>query len=119
MAELIYYIKDYSIDIFKYKLSLLYLFNVLDYIFTILLIRTGLFIEANPFMINIINNPSQSILLKICLPAILLVYIFIRMQKAKKHQLIISNTIINGALLGYGMLNLLHLLWFGLLILKT
>lgn len=116
---MLYYIKNYSIDFFKYKLSLLYFLNVLDYIFTILLIRTGLFIEANPFMVNIISKPPQAILFKICLPAILLIYIFFRMQKAKKHQLIISNTIINGALFGYGMLNLLHLLWFALLILKT
>jgi len=119
VIEMLYYIKNYSIDIFKYKLSLLYFFNVLDYIFTILLIRTGLFIEANPFIANIINKSPQSIFIKICLPAFLLLYIFFRMQKAKKHQLIVSNTIINGALLGYGMLNLLHLLWFALLILKT
>lgn len=116
---MLYYIKNYSIDCFKYKLSLLYFFNVLDYIFTLILIRTGLFIEANPLMVNVINKFPLSLLIKICLPGFLLIYIFFRMQKAKKHQLIISNTIINGALFGYGMLNLLHLLWFALLILKT
>lgn len=116
---MISYIKNYSIINIKFKLSLLYLLNVLDIIFTVMLIKSGYFIEANPFMASIIDLPIQLVLLKIILPALLLSYIYFRMKKAIKHQLIISNTIINGALLGYGFLNLLHLFWFVNLIFLT
>ena len=106
------YIKNYSIINIKFKLSFLYLLNVSDIILTLLLIKSGYFVEANPFMASIIELPLQLTLLKIILPALLLSYIYFRMKKAKKHQLIISNNIINGALFGYGFLNLLHIFWF-------
>ena len=104
------YIKNYSIVNIKYKLSLLYLLNVSDIIFTLLLINSGYYIEANPIMATILNQPVKLFLVKILLPALLLCFIYIRMKKAEKHQMIISNTIINGALYIYGLLNLLHIL---------
>ena len=103
------YIKNYSIVNIRYKLSLLYLLNVSDIVFTLVLIRSGYYIEANPIMATIIYQPLKLLLFKILLPALLLCFIYIRMKKAIKHQLTISNTIINGALCGYGLLNLLHI----------
>jgi len=99
----------------KSKLLILYILNVLDIVFTLLLLETGFFQEANPFMLYIINRPTKLLIIKIILPALLLFLMYLRIRNAQKHQLIISNKIINGALFGYGLLNLLHLIWFAII----
>ena len=109
---LLAYIRGNSIYNIKCKLISLYILNVSDILLTLILIETGYFIEANPIIATFIEQPIKLILIKILLPALLLLYIYSRIKKAITHQLIISNTIINGALLSYGFINLLHIFWF-------
>jgi hypothetical protein len=105
------FIKNYDIDNIRCKLFLLYLLNLLDIFFTLFLIKSGLFIEANPIIEHIIYTPDRLIFIKIALPGLLLLYIYMRIKKANKPQLIMSNRIINGAVFSYGALNLMHLIW--------
>lgn len=71
--------------------------------------------EANPFMIKAVQNLSISFILKIVLPAILLLYLSLRIKKATDYQLKISNIIINIATTAYALINVSHLIWFSLL----
>ena len=116
---LIPFIKKYTLDNIKYKLIILYLLNVTDIFFTLILLSTGLFIEANILMAKAVESISDSFLLKILLPAVLLFSISIRMKKASNHQLKNSNTIINIAIGFYSLINISHFLLFGLFLLTT
>lgn len=103
MSFLRTFIKDYTLQNLRKKLGITYLFTVLDITLTLLLLKTGYFIEANPLMKNIVTNPFQSFCMKVLLPAILLVYLGWRMKSATSKQLKVSNYFIN-------MLNLIYLL---------
>ena len=107
--------KMYSLQKIKLKFLLLYILNITDIIFTFLLIRTGYFIEANKLMDKIMQSPSASILLKIVLPAVLFIVVFIRMQRATDRQLRISNYLINIATSIYALINLSHIVWLVML----
>lgn len=61
---------------------MLYVLNILDILFTIFLIRIGAFVETNILMQPIINNPILGLIINIILPLLLILYIFIRVQKA-------------------------------------
>lgn len=113
---MITFIKNYSLDNIKYKLLILYILNVTDIIFTLLLLNTGLYIEANTLMTGAVQNPMAGFTLKVVLPAAMLFYLYIRMQKANNTQLKISNVIINIAAFLYALINTSHLIWFILLI---
>lgn len=112
---MIAFIKNYSLLVIKKKLIFLYILNVLDIIFTLALLSTGLFIEANIFMVDQVRDPIRSIILKVVLPAALLVFLYIRMQKATEKQLMQSNIIINIATGIYTLINLSHLVWVSFL----
>jgi hypothetical protein len=114
---MISFIKDFSLHSIKLKLLLLYLLNVTDIVFTLILLKTGYFKELNILLVNIVNNPTACVGLKVVLPAILLLYIFIRLKKASEQQLRISNLVINIGISIYVIINLSHFVWFtGLLI---
>ena len=83
--------------------------NVTDMLFTIFLLSTGLFIEINLLMEKAVQSLPTSFMLKIVLPAVLLVYLYIRMRKANEIQLKRSNIIINVAIIAYLLINLWHL----------
>lgn len=87
----------------------------MDIIFTFLLLNTGFYREANFFMIKIVQNTFISILLKFILPAMLLIIIYLRMQKATEHQLKISNYFINGITVLYVLINISHFVYCALL----
>lgn len=112
---MIAFIKNYDFENIRNKLLILYLLNVTDIIFTLLLLDSGYFIELNPFMVNAVQNPASSFILKLLLPAVLLVYLFLRIRKATDHQLKVSNVIINIATAAYVFINVSHLIWFSLL----
>jgi hypothetical protein len=112
---LIEFIKDYSLDNIKSKLAILYILNLTDIIFTIILVNTGYYFEANFLMADVIGSYSASFLIKIVLPAILLIYIYFRMQKANEYQLRVSNILISCAVGLYATINAFHILWFVLL----
>lgn len=113
---MIIFLKNSSLETIKIKLLLLYTLNVTDIIFTLFLINTGYFVEANIIMAKLIENPSISIIVKTILPAILLIGILIRMQKATKQQLRISNCLINMITSLYALINLSHIICITLLL---
>ncbi|MGH4137629.1 DUF5658 family protein [Clostridium sp.] len=116
---MILFIKTYTFENVKYKLLILYLLNVTDILFTTLLVSTGLFMEANFLMANAVQSLSASFILKIVLPAVLLLYIYIRMKKANETQLKQSNIIINIISGIYIIINISHLIWLLLLAIFT
>lgn len=116
------FIKKYSFEDIKYKLLILYLLNVSDIIFTLLLLTTGLYMEANILMVKAVESIPLSFILKILLPAALLFYLYIRMKKASEKQLKKSNIIINIAIAFYILINISHIVYsllFGLFLLTS
>lgn len=105
------FIKENSYINIKKKLQILYLLNVSDIILTLVLLKTGLFVEANRAMVNIVESPFASILLKVGLVGALIYYLIKRMNKATEKQLKISNYIINAAISIYSIINLMHLFY--------
>ena len=109
---LITFIKTYTLENIKQKLLILYLLNVTDICFTLLLLSTDFFIEANLLMEKAVQSLSTSFILKIVLPATLLFYLYIRMKNASEKQLKQSNIVINIATAVYTIINIFHLIWF-------
>lgn len=109
------FMKNYSLENIRNKLLILYVLNVADIIFTILLLNTGFYIEANIFMSKALENPFIGLMLKVILPALLFVFIYFRIQKATAHQLRKSNFFINGAIAFYTFLNMTHIIWVSIL----
>lgn len=116
VLQMIAFLKKYDFEIVKKKLILLYLLNISDIIFTLILLNTGFYMEVNFLMKTAVQNPLASFALKAILPGILIIYLFIRMQKATDKQLKQSNFIINCAIIIYLLINISHLLWVALLL---
>lgn len=70
-----------------------------------------MFKEANSVMINIVENPVLSLMIKVVIIGLLLYYLTKRMLMATNKQLYISNYIINGALGIYSIINLMHIIY--------
>lgn len=105
-------IRNSKLSPIRIKLIWLYLLNVTDIIFTLFLLETGMFIEANFIMAPLVNNnPLLSLGIKLAIPLILLSFLFYRMKKATDKQLIYSNIIITGCLGFYVLVNLSHIFW--------
>lgn len=113
---MIYFIKTSNLESLKTKLIILYLLNVLDWIFTLYLVGTGFFREANIIMAKIIDNYAIGFVLKVLLVAIILMFIYYRLFDATKRQLILSNLLINGIVFIYILINISHLLYISTLI---
>ena len=116
---MISFIKNYSLNSIKEKLILLYILNVLDIFFTVLLLSTGSFVEANYFMSSIVTSPLRYILIKIVLPAILLIFLFMRIKSATHEQLNKSNCCINIITGVYVFIDTSHVLWLFLIALSN
>lgn len=112
---MIAFIKNYDLLMVRKKFILLYLLNVADITFTLLLLQTGYFQEVNFLMINAVESPLTSILIKVILPAILLLYLYHEVKDADSEQLRISNIAVNISLTIYAIVNLTHLVWVALL----
>lgn len=112
---MIAFIKCSNLASIKKKLIILYLLNVSDIIFTLLLLRTGLFSEANFLMAKAVENPVASLCLKIILPAIILTYLYTGIKNSRDPELRASNIAINISLTLYSLVNLSHLVWVALL----
>ena len=112
---MIAFIKNYNLESIKKKFILLYLLNVTDIIFTLLLLQTGYFEEVNIFMVNAVQNPLISFLLKVILPALLLYFIYKRIKGADPSQLRASNIAVNISLTIYSLVNISHVVWVALL----
>lgn len=105
------FIKENSYINIKKKLQILYLLNITDIILTLALLKTGLFEEANGAMVNIVESPVASILLKVGVVGALIYYLIKRIAKATEKQLKISNYIINVAIGVYSIINVMHLFY--------
>lgn len=69
------YIENKEIKVIKRILWYIYALNVTDIIFTLLLLRTGLFIEANVLMQNLVTNEALSLAVKIIVPLVTVLYV--------------------------------------------
>jgi len=112
---LISFIKTYNIINIRKKLILLYILNVSDILFTLALLRTGLFQEINIFMVSVVESPLISIILKIILPAGTLYYLYKRIRLTDAKQLRAANIGLLISLTLYSLVNLSHILWVLLL----
>ncbi len=104
-----YYLRTNYLIRIKHKLIGLYLLNVLDILFTLILLNTGMFIEINPIMTYIVSNTWLSILVKVLLPALLLLVLSSRIQNASINQLKVSHKLINIILAFYCSVNISHI----------
>lgn len=114
---MITFITNATLSNLRLKLLFLYILNVIDIVFTVLLLRTGLFVEVNGFMNQVVQNPDLSFLLKILLPIILLSYLYVRLQDATELQQRVSNIFLNLVIAFYLIVNCSHILWTCLYIL--
>jgi hypothetical protein len=112
---MIAFMKNYSLENIKNKFFILYTLNVTDIMFTIILLNTGFYTEANTLMSVVPQSLLTSFLLKIVLPALLLVFIYFRMQNATDHQLKQSNFFINANIILYTFINMFHIVCFSIL----
>lgn len=105
------FIKDASISNLKTKLTALYILNALDIVFTFALVKTGMFYEANKLMVPIIGDPFLGIVLKLVLPALLIIYVLFEMDKLPEQNLGICNIFLNIVLGIYVIITLLHVFY--------
>ncbi|WP_243154812.1 DUF5658 family protein [Clostridium thermarum] len=108
---LVRFFTGYDLLRLRIKLALIYLLNLSDIIFTLVLLNTGLYMEANIIMRNIVEDNSLSLAVKAIMPFVLILILAIRIQKADERQKKISNIVINGCLLYYVLINVSHIIW--------
>jgi len=109
------FITTYHLECLKKKFILLYILNVIDIIFTLLLLKTGYFEEVNLLMVKAVQHPLLSLIIKVIFPAILLTYVFRTIQHADDEQRKVSNIAVNISLSIYSFVNLSHVIWAALL----
>ncbi len=95
---------------FDGRLILLYALNVSDYLFTLVLISSGLFVEANPLMIPCIGNIS-GFMIKCILPLALLMTVHIRLCLHGTKYPAAVRMLLNGIIVYYGAINAMHVFW--------
>ena len=113
--QMFQFIKQSSLSTIKIKLIILYILNISDILLTLILVRTGLIIEANPVMASIIENSFATFFVKGIIPALLFIYLYYRLQSATPKMIKLTNFCIFILLGFYFFINCLHLLWFILL----
>ena len=92
------------------RLIILYVLNITDYLFTLILISSGLFVEANPILQFHIDG-ILGFVLKCVVPLILLSYLHIRFLTCKpKHEKIVK-ILLNAILIYYVAVNIMHIFW--------
>lgn len=105
------FIKNASISNLKKKLTFLYVLNAMDIVFTFALVKTGLFYEANKLMVPVIGNPVYGILLKLVIPALLIIYVLLEIDKLPDQNLNLCNICLNVVLGIYVIITLLHVFY--------
>jgi hypothetical protein len=95
----------------KIKFIIIYLLNVSDILFTLLLLQTGAFMEGNFFMRGLVKSEAFSLVVKLSIPMLLLYIIYKRIGAATEKQLAAGNTLINCCLAFYTLVNISHLVW--------
>ncbi len=94
------------------KATLIYILNAFDIIFTFILLRTGQFTEVNLLMRPIVINPMLSIIIKILLPALLILYLIQNLNKLSLKSISFCHLCINIVLVIYIYTNIMHIFYF-------
>lgn len=100
----------------KSKMVFVYILNVTDIIFTLILCGTGACIEANPFAALFVGNTAAALIAKSIVPAALLAYLYFRLRKANDNQRRMANASIAVLLVAYALINVSHLTWLSVLV---
>ncbi|WP_420839225.1 DUF5658 family protein [Clostridium yunnanense] len=103
-------LRSYDLESVKKKFIILYILNITDILFTLILVNSGYFFEANLLLCNIINNPFLCTIIKVVLPLFLLFFLYKSMQKANESQLILGKKFIHLGLLLYVIINTIHII---------
>lgn len=99
-----------DLTIFDSRIIIIYALNVSDYIFTLILIQSGMFEEANPILSAPINN-FGGFLLKCIVPLILLLYLRHRFRAAAEKQIKPIKYILDCTIGIYAIINIFHICW--------
>lgn len=100
---------------FYFKLVLLYLLNICDWICTMALIGTGKFYEANPIMQPVFENFGLTLLIKGVLPLALTVLCAALFKAFDLGETTTMKVILYIGIIIYSLLNLWHIINFVLL----
>jgi len=120
MSFIIGALKTKNLCSIRKKLITLYILNLTDIIFTLFLVNTGMFFEANAIMAPVVNNMQVlSLIIKIMVPLALLLWVYQRMKKATPKQLHQSNLIIIAWVILYGLINIFHVVWSMLYVMNS
>ncbi|MCH5297916.1 MAG: hypothetical protein J1E85_09630 [Ruminococcus sp.] len=101
--------------IFYFKLLMLYLLNVSDWLCTEALIASGRFYEANPIMQSVIDSFWMTLLVKGILPLVLVLLCAIIFRLADCEEGKFTGWAINFGIIVYSLLNIWHIANFVLL----
>lgn len=104
-------IKTNDLQIIKVKFIAIYILNAVDILFTLFLLTTGLFFEGNILMAKVVENNMLSLVLKLVVPMIMLIIMYIRIKQASIRQLRVGKRIINCCIVFYTLVNISHLYW--------
>jgi len=105
------FIKNYNLNGVKKKLIIIYILNVIDIVFTIALIKSGWFTEANGFMQSLVQSTLMSYVVKITIPATILFYIYMRVKNSDKKTLKMTNIGLLIPLIMYIGVDILHVMY--------
>lgn len=87
----------------------IYILNCTDLLFTYTYLKTGIFFEFNPIMRLLLASPYLTILLKIILPGVFLIYFFFRLGEHSVPSLKLCKVGGIFLILTYTFINSLHL----------
>ena len=105
------FIKTYNLNGIKKKLIIIYILNVIDIVFTIALIKSGWFTEANGFMQSLVQSTLMSYVVKITIPATILLYIYMRVMNSDEKTLKMTNIGLLIPLIMYIGVDVLHVMY--------
>lgn len=101
--------------IFYFKLLMLYLLNVSDWLCTEALIASGRFYEANPIMQSVVDSFWLTLLVKGVLPLVLVLFCALIFRLADCEEGRFAGWMINFGIIVYSLLNIWHIANFVLL----
>ncbi len=93
------------------RMFIIYILNLTDYLFTLVLISSGLFFEANPLLSYGING-TAGFLAKCMLPLMLMLFIRLRIFNDPPERMIAVKLLLDVILAYYIVINSFHIFWF-------
>lgn len=108
--------KPFTYEKFELIFKLVYFLNVTDIMLTLLLIQTGLFVEANPIMVPIVNHPYLAVMIKATIPFFVILFMLWRVRSAEWETPMTKYLKIGsyGCFFFYLFVNLMHLFYIGM-----